>query len=51
MLFGTDAPHDYEKGELSLRETILSIERMEISESDKKAIYEDNVKKLLQFNY
>jgi uncharacterized protein len=49
LLFGTDAPHDLEMGELSLRETILSIERMNISEIDKKAIFEGNAKILLRF--
>lgn len=48
MLFGTDTPHDYEKGEVSIKWTISSIEEMNISRADKKRIYEDNPKKLLQ---
>jgi predicted TIM-barrel fold metal-dependent hydrolase len=48
MLFGTDTPHDYEKGEVSIKWTIASIEGMNISQADKKAIYEDNPRKLLK---
>ena len=47
MLFGSDTPHDYGAGEVSLKDTILSIEQMDISELEKKAIFETNAKTLL----
>ena len=48
LLFGTDMPHDCQLGELSIRDTIKSIEQMDISDSEKKAIFEDNAKKLMR---
>ncbi|MFH1491624.1 MAG: amidohydrolase family protein [Pseudomonadota bacterium] len=48
LLFGTDAPHDSEMGDLSIRQTIESVERMDVSEQDKKMIFEGNAKKLLR---
>jgi predicted TIM-barrel fold metal-dependent hydrolase len=50
MLFGTDTPHDYKKGELSIKWTIESIEGMNISQAAKKAIYEGNARKLLKLD-
>jgi aminocarboxymuconate-semialdehyde decarboxylase len=48
LLFGTDMPHDSQLGDSSIRETVKSIEDMNISESDKKKIFEDNARKLLR---
>ena len=47
LLFGTDMPHDAEMGDLSIRETIASVERMAITKRDKTMIFEGNTKKLL----
>ncbi len=47
LLFGTDTPHDKDSGESSVKDTILSIERMNVTETEKRAIFEDNVKNLL----
>jgi aminocarboxymuconate-semialdehyde decarboxylase len=48
LLFGTDMPHDAEMGDLSIKETITSIERMDIDDQEKRMIFEDNAKKLLK---
>ena len=48
ILFGTDMPYDSQNGHLIVRETIKSIEQMEISDSDKKKIFEDNARRLLR---
>jgi predicted TIM-barrel fold metal-dependent hydrolase len=48
ILFGTDMPMDSELGARSVRQTIESIERMDIPDSDKKKIFEDNCKRLLK---
>ncbi|MDA8337626.1 MAG: amidohydrolase family protein [Peptococcaceae bacterium] len=47
VLFGTDMPYDVENGGVSLRETINGIERMNLSDSTKKKIYEENARRLL----
>jgi aminocarboxymuconate-semialdehyde decarboxylase len=47
MLFGTDLPFDSELGERFTRQTIEAVEQMTIDDSDKKEIFEDNVKRLL----
>lgn len=47
ILFGADVPFEMEYGAATLRETIQSIDNMEIPESDRKKIYEDNAKTLL----
>ncbi len=47
LLFATDMPYDNELGERKIRETIRSIEQMDISEVDKKKIFEENAKRLL----
>jgi predicted TIM-barrel fold metal-dependent hydrolase len=46
-LFGTDMPYDNEYGLRLIRETIRSIERMDISEADKVRIFEGNARQLL----
>lgn len=47
MLFGTDMPFDSELGERYTRQTIEAIEQMDITDFDKKRIFEDNAKELL----
>lgn len=47
ILFGTDMPFDNELGSRVVRQTIASIEQMDIPDSDKKKIFEDNTRKLL----
>ena len=47
LLFGTDMPFDMELGNEAIRETIRSIEQMDIPPEDKSAIFEDNAKRLL----
>ena len=48
LLFGTDMPYDSQDGERCIRETIRSIEEMDIPDSDRKRIFEDNARKLLR---
>ena len=48
ILLGTDVPFDRgQHGEKATRDTIESIERMAISEAEKKMIFEDNARRLL----
>jgi len=47
VLFASDAPFDPEGGPMYIRETIDSIDKLEISEADRRAIYQDNAVKLL----
>jgi len=48
MLFGTDMPYDSQFGLRQVREVISSIEEMDISDAEKKLIFEDNARKLLR---
>jgi predicted TIM-barrel fold metal-dependent hydrolase len=48
LLFGTDMPFDSQYGLRYTKETIESIERMDISDAEKKMIFEDNVKKIMR---
>jgi predicted TIM-barrel fold metal-dependent hydrolase len=48
LLFATDFPYDSQLGERYTRQTIQSIERMDISELEKKKIFEDNARKLFR---
>jgi predicted TIM-barrel fold metal-dependent hydrolase len=48
FLFGTDMPFDCHSGDIFIRQTINAIEQMEISEPEKKKIYEDNARSLLR---
>jgi aminocarboxymuconate-semialdehyde decarboxylase len=50
ILFGTDTPFDSELGDRNIRETIRSIEEMDIPASDKKKIFEDNSRQLLRLS-
>ncbi len=47
MLFATDFPFDSEFGDRYTKQTMHSIEQMQISDTDKKKIFEDNAKRLL----
>jgi len=47
VLFASDAPFDPEGGPMYIRETIDIIDKLEISESDRRAIYQDNAVNLL----
>jgi len=48
MLFGTDMPFDSENGYRFVRETIRSIEAMDICNSEKKKIFEENARKIMR---
>ena len=48
LLFGTDMPYDKEIGNKHIRETIRSIEEMDIPSLEKKKLFEDNARKLLR---
>jgi aminocarboxymuconate-semialdehyde decarboxylase len=48
LLFGTDMPYDSEFGDRYTRQTIRSIEQMDISDLEKKKIFEDNARRLLR---
>jgi len=48
MLFGTDMPYDSQLGLRQVREVISSVEEMDISDAEKKLIFEDNARKLLR---
>jgi len=48
LLFGSDMPYDVGNGAISIRQTIEAIEGMNLSESSKRKIYEDNARKLLR---
>jgi predicted TIM-barrel fold metal-dependent hydrolase len=48
LMFGTDMPRDNQLGLKYTRETIASVERMNIGDAERKMIFEDNVRKLLR---
>ncbi|MBN2063101.1 MAG: amidohydrolase [Deltaproteobacteria bacterium] len=49
MLFGADFPlGDTERGNRNYRQTINAIEQMDISDEERKKIYEDNARKLMK---
>jgi len=48
MLFATDTPYDNELGNRKIRETINSIEELDINNLEKKKIFEDNARNLLR---
>jgi predicted TIM-barrel fold metal-dependent hydrolase len=48
LLFGTDMPYDSEGGNKYIRKTIEAIDDMEVPESIKSKIFEDNAKRLLR---
>jgi aminocarboxymuconate-semialdehyde decarboxylase len=48
IVFGTDFPYDSQYGERYIRQTIQSVEQMNISDLEKKMIFEENARKLLR---
>lgn len=48
MLFGTDMPYDSQLGERYTRQTIQSIEQMEINQFEKNLIFEENARKIMR---
>ena len=48
MLFATDFPFDSQFGERYTRQTIQSIEQMDITDAEKTQIFEGNIRKLLR---
>ena len=48
LLFGSDFPFAGQNGERVIRQTINAIDRMEISDGEKKKIFEDNARKLMR---
>jgi predicted TIM-barrel fold metal-dependent hydrolase len=48
LLFGTDVPYDPQHGERLYREVIRSVEEMDISNIDRKKIFEDNIKNIMR---
>jgi len=48
MLFATDMPYDSQLGDRYTRQTIEAIEQMDISDLEKKKIFEDNARSLLR---
>ncbi len=50
LLFGTDMPFDSQFGLRYTRETIESIENMDISAAEKKMIFEDNARRLFRLS-
>jgi aminocarboxymuconate-semialdehyde decarboxylase len=48
VLFASDCPFDPEKGPGYIRSTINIIDNLDISEKDRKKIYEDNARRLLK---
>jgi predicted TIM-barrel fold metal-dependent hydrolase len=49
-IFATDAPFDAEKGHGLIRDTIASIDALELTPADRQAILSDNARKLLKMN-
>jgi aminocarboxymuconate-semialdehyde decarboxylase len=50
LLFGTDMPFGGQLGETFVRETIASIERMTISDTEKETMFEHNARKILRLS-
>jgi predicted TIM-barrel fold metal-dependent hydrolase len=48
LLFATDMPFDSQMGDVCVRDTIRSVEQMDIPDSDKRKIFEDNARKILR---
>lgn len=48
MLFATDAPYDSQLGERAYRETIAALQAMDIPDSEKKKIFEDNARRFFR---
>lgn len=50
ILFGTDMPFDPQCGDLYIRQTIKSVEQMDIPDLDKEKIFADNARKLFRLS-
>ena len=50
MLFATDMPFDPEQGPGYIRETIRAIREMNLVDSERSALFEGNIKRLLQWD-
>ncbi len=48
LLFASDMPFDSQLGDYGIKSTIQAIEEMDIPDSDKKKIFEDNARKLMR---
>jgi aminocarboxymuconate-semialdehyde decarboxylase len=48
VVFASDFPFDPEKGTFNIRETIRDIDSLDISDTDRKKIYEGNARRLLR---
>jgi len=48
VLFASDMPFDQEKGTRNIRVTIEDVDRLPVSEADRRKIYEDNARHLLK---
>ena len=48
LLFGSDFPFAGLYGERVIRQTINAVDRMEISDGEKKKIFEDNARRLMR---
>lgn len=48
MLFGTDSPFDAQMGDYGTKRTIQAVKDMNISDAEKKMIFEGNARKLLR---
>jgi aminocarboxymuconate-semialdehyde decarboxylase len=47
VLFASDSPFDPEGGPMYIRETIRVLDALDVSETDRKKLYQDNAVKLL----
>jgi aminocarboxymuconate-semialdehyde decarboxylase len=50
MLFGTDMPYDAELGNIFIRQGIRAVEQMDIPDSEKKKIFEENARDLFRLS-
>ncbi len=50
IVFGTDFPYDLAGGDKFIKKTIEAINRMNVSDADKKRIFEDNARRILHLN-
>jgi predicted TIM-barrel fold metal-dependent hydrolase len=48
ILFATDMPHDSQGGDRNIRDTIAGVEKMAISEDERRLIFEDNARRLMR---
>jgi aminocarboxymuconate-semialdehyde decarboxylase len=50
IVFGTDFPYDLASGDTFIKKTVDAIHRMNVSDADKKMIFEDNAKRILHLD-